>query len=163
MTHKISGRLGGFTLIELLVVVLIIGILASVALPQYKQAVNKAKMTQAMAVLESMGKAEEAYYLANGEYTTDMDALDMGVGASVFSPNWTAIILDTNGTAPHLETRAKFLPNYVYLIYQLNKGKMYCSLTGTAKTQQVCKKMYGDTEVMVDPSNSSYDMYLISR
>ena len=152
-----------FTLIELLVVVLIIGILAAVALPQYKQAVNKAKMTQAMAALDAMGKAEQAYHLANGEYTTDMDALDMGVGAASFSPNWSSIILDTAGDAPHLETRALFLPSNVYLIYQIDKGKMYCSTCCAARTQQICKKMYGETEEIVDPSNSDYMMYLISR
>ena len=73
---KTSNTRRGFTLIELLVVVLIIGILAAVAVPQYQKAVEKSKATQAMTLVKSIGLAAHAYYLANGEYPTDFSQLD---------------------------------------------------------------------------------------
>lgn len=71
----------GFTLIELLVVVLIIGILAAIAVPQYEMAVEKSRAAEAVINVKAMGEAFELYFLANGKYPTiteqyDQNALD---------------------------------------------------------------------------------------
>ena len=62
----------GFTLIELLVVVLIIGILASVALPQYQKAVRKARLAEVATTFNAISKGIDMWLEENDGYPTNV-------------------------------------------------------------------------------------------
>ena len=82
----------GFTLIELLVVVLIIGILAAIAVPQYFKVVEKGKAAEALDWLASVKSAQERYLAKNGNYATNTSGFDVGLGAM---RNYTFASMDT--------------------------------------------------------------------
>lgn len=83
MKNLSKGRLEGFTLMELLVVVLVIGVLAAVAVPQYQRSVDKSRYSTLMPVAASVRNAQETFYMASAAYSPDLSGLDVSLPGEV--------------------------------------------------------------------------------
>ena len=75
--RKIKNSKKGFTLLELLVVVLIIGILAGIALPQYKKIILKANLHKGISFVASLYQAQQLYYLNHSTFAKNLTGLDI--------------------------------------------------------------------------------------
>lgn len=71
-----------FTFIELLFVIIIIGVLASLALPGYSRTLEKMRLAEGMQILETLRNAQYAYRTEFGSYTGTLDDLDVTIPVS---------------------------------------------------------------------------------
>ena len=97
--HKKSG----FTLVELMVVVAIIGILVTLAIPNYARSMERSKCSQAVQILKDMRTAAMSYYANNENFPSPGQEADLEdeVGANFYSdgsnPDWTFAITAGGG------------------------------------------------------------------
>ena len=152
----VRNRRKGFTLIELLIVVLIIGILAAVAVPQYQLAVFKSRITLAITYVKAVHDAQEVYYLANGKYASSLADLDIQVTCPT---KWTCGMFSWDVWVGNQE-------NTFALVYFFNhgvveeseerelNGVLYCwADTADTTATKICKNFgpetYGSSEARI--------------
>ena len=97
---KNNRQAGGFTLIELLVVVLIIGILAAVAVPQYFKVLEKGRVAEVTSYVGDLKGAQERYCLRNasGLYSADANTLDVTIPRFKYFSNAVGMVSGTPAT-----------------------------------------------------------------
>ncbi|MES2281747.1 MAG: type IV pilin protein [Pseudomonadota bacterium] len=95
--HPYRGRHTGFTLIELMITVVIIGILASIALPSYNSYIAKARRADARTQLLQAAQFMQKFYAANDQYLQDR-AGNSVLGAGVGMPDGLRVS-PSDGTA----------------------------------------------------------------
>ena len=191
MKNRFTGRFGrvfrnagndvargywrGFTLIELLVVVLIIGILTAVALPQYQKAVARTRLAGAISLATSIVQAERVYHMANGEYTVDVDHLDIQLpgeftrksletSTSQYISGQLHVYLYINGVGghPRVVVRSFKIPSFVVMGFEPDSTYYWCGVLKTDPQVELGKSICATYGTLRPDSGSGYFYYKLN-
>ncbi|WP_428052946.1 type IV pilin protein [Candidatus Avelusimicrobium faecicola] len=144
----------GFTLIELLVVVLIIGVLAAMALPQYRVAVGMSRASTMYAFMRGVDQAQQAFYMANNRYATTFDSLSVGIPPgftktderTIYKEHTRCYIMTEHGNAEISIKCSEGITGVVLEKY--HNQNYYLCWAGTNKelNKQICRSLSGKDE-----------------
>jgi type IV pilus assembly protein PilE len=89
MQSRLLHKMRGITLIELMIVIVVIGIMAAIAYPNYREFVARANRNEAKAALLRIATNQERFYLQNNSYTCDMTRLGFPVANTFVTDSQT--------------------------------------------------------------------------
>ncbi|MBK6765354.1 MAG: prepilin-type N-terminal cleavage/methylation domain-containing protein [bacterium] len=129
-------RQRGFTLIELLVVIVIIGIIATIAVPRFLASQDRAQVTAAVADVDHFRKALAVYEIDHGAYP------DQNYGNV---PGIVAALVDPSGNDYMVLPDGQSFSSFTYT--PINNGESY--------EIQVVAQDHGNTGVTADPNGTA--------
>lgn len=94
----------GFTLLEMLVVVVILGVLASIAVPSFLNQVARSKQARALMYIGLVNRAQQAFFVENERFATS--TAELGFAANHAPPDYTYTVTAQTGSIEVTETRA---------------------------------------------------------
>ena len=140
LMRKPSESTSGFTLIELMIVVAIIGILASIAIPNFLRARDKARFTQCVQALTGIKVAMEMFVSDTGDY--DIDAIAAGGhNSSALGMYMLPGCLDPTGAAAGCDVKSRIETNCAKGTFAIivAADKFSYVLNGDARDRHSCK------------------------
>ncbi len=159
----------GFTLVEILVAVVIIGVLATIAVPMYQTAVDKSRYTTMIVPARNLASAQERYLMENGRYSSDLAMLDVHFGKDVngrvdsISSGLTASIGDDSEYEYVKVSKEGMNNNYIiYLDKSENfSNEIHCeALKDNTRAERLCKELGG--ERIHGSLTDGYNTYVLS-
>jgi len=105
---RVMHRMRGITLLELMIVVVIVGILAVIAYPNYREFAARAKRNEAKAALLKIATNQERFYLQNNTFTCDMTQLAFPAGAGFVTDSGSYTVDVTACNAANFSAQAAY-------------------------------------------------------
>jgi general secretion pathway protein G len=136
----------GFTIIELMFVIVIIGLLAAVALPQYQKYQEKTKIAVAIQDISKLEEVIKIYYMENSSYPNTL----ADIGQSGKLDPWGSVYqyynIDKNGIGRALKDKSLIPINSDFDLYSMGKDK---------KTTQQLSRAFSKDDI-IRASNGSF-------